>query len=179
MWIERLLEKIRRLEETEIMSCIYNEKVKRNAAPLVCLLVIFGLSLIMVSYFGTKIGLTQEMKTALDLVLTMLFLLAGYAVIAKSREVYRYSIIADDLIIHRISGDKNHLVRRVKLSEIRSLHYSRSGRRILGSVNSNYSRNLVKLGCCCEYQDEGNAKSFYFSPSQSMLNKINHSLRTS
>lgn len=161
------------------MSCIYNEKVKRSVAPLVCLLVIFGLSLIMVSYFGTKIGLTEEMKTAMDLVLTMVFLLAGYAVITKSREVYRYSIIADDLIIHRISGDKNHLVRRVKLSEISSLHYSKSRRNILGAVKRNYSKNLVKLGCCCEYQDEGNAKSFYFSPSQSMLNKINHSLRTS
>lgn len=161
------------------MSCIYNEKVKRSVAPLVCLLVIFGLSLIMVSYFGTKIGLTQEIKTAMDLVLTMIFLLAGYAVVAKSREVYRYSIIADDLIIHRISGDKNHLVRRVKLSEIKSLHYSRSKGNLLGAVKRNYSKNLVKLGCCCEYQDEGSAKAFYFSPSQSMLNKINHSLRTS
>ncbi|HCW73527.1 MAG TPA: hypothetical protein DHM90_06760 [Clostridiaceae bacterium] len=161
------------------MSCIYNEKVKRSVAPLVCLLVIFGLSLIMVSYFGTKIGLTEEMKTAMDLVLTMVFLLAGYAAVTKAREVYRYSIIADDLIIHRISGDKNHLVRRVKLSEISSLHYSRSKKNLLGAVKRNYSRNLVKLGCCCEYQDEGNAKSFYFSPSQSMLNKINHSLRTS
>ncbi len=100
------------------MSCIYNEKVKRSVAPLVCLLVIFGLSLIMVSYFGTKIGLTEEMKTAMDLVLTMVFLLAGYAAVTKAREVYRYSIIADDLIIHRISGDKNHLVRRVKLSAV-------------------------------------------------------------
>lgn len=176
MWIKRLEQESAHGGNSN-MSCIYNEKVKRSVTPLVCLLVVFGLSLLTVSYYGTRMGLSQEMKTALDLVLTMFFLLAGYATITKAREVYRYSIIADDLLIHRINGDKNHLVEKVRLSDIRSLERRISKKSLVKVIRNNYSENVIKLGCCCEYHEEGSDKSFYFSPSKSMLNKINNSLK--
>jgi len=161
------------------MGCIYNEKVKRNTKPLIGLLIIFGLSLMMVSIVGTKLGFHQEIKSAMDLVLAMIFLLAGYNVMAKTKEIYRYSIIADDLIIHRISGGKSHLVEKVKLSEIQALHNEKPRWNILGALTKNYSKNMMKLDFCCECTVEGNMKTFYFSPSQSMLNKISHAIETS
>ena len=93
----------------------------------------------------------------------MVFLLAGYHVIAKTKEVYRYSIIADDLIIHRISGEKSHLVEKVKLSEIQALHNKRPGWNLVRLLRKNYSVNMMKLDCCCECSVEGSRKSFYFS----------------
>ena len=161
------------------MSCIYNEKVKRSTKPLIGLLALFGLTLIVVSFLGAKMGLNQEVKSALDLILTMFFLLAGYNVIAKTKEIYRYSIIADDLIIHRISGEKSHLVEKVKLSEIHALHNKRPRGAILKAIRHNYSMNMMKLDLCCECTVEGNRKAFYFSPSPSMVNKISHALKAS
>lgn len=161
------------------MGCIYNEKVKRSAKPLVGLLIIFGVSLMVVSVLGTRAGLNEETKSTMDLVLAMFFLLAGYRVIAKTKEVYRYSIIADDLIIHRISGEKSHLVEKVKLSEIQALHNKRPGWNLIRLLRKNYSVNMMKLDCCCECSVEGTRKSFYFSPSPSMLNKISNALEAS
>jgi|SRR5690554_1347299 len=161
------------------MGCIYNEKVKRSAKPLIGLLIIFGVSLMAVSVLGRQAGLNQEVETTMDLVLTMFFLLAGYNVIAKTKEIYRYSIIADDLIIHRISGEKSHLVEKVKLSEIQALHKRKVGWNLMNALRKNYSVNMMKLDCCCECNVEGTTKSFYFSPSQSMLNKISHAREAS
>jgi hypothetical protein len=163
----------------KIMSCIYNEKVKRNIKPLIGLLIILGLSLVIVSFIGTKLGFHQEIKSAMDLVLAMVFLLAGYRVMAKTKEIYRYSIIADDLIIHRILGEKSYLVEKVKLSEIQALQNEKPRWNIIGALTKNYSRNMMKLDFCCKCKVEGNMKTFYFSPSQSMLKKISHAIETS
>lgn len=161
------------------MGCIYNEKVERNIAPLLILLMVFGLSLLSVSYYVSEMGWDREVSTILDLFLTLVFLLAGYAVIAKSRETYRYSIIGDELIIHRMSGEKNELVAKVRLQEIKKLHEKNTKTNLVGLIRKNYCQNVVRRGCLCEYHSEGGSKSFYFSPSPSMLNKIKTGLQAS
>lgn len=161
------------------MGCIYNEKVERNMKPLLILLMVFGLSLLSVSYYVSEMGWEREVSTILDLFLTLVFLLAGYAVFLKSRETYRYSIIGDELIIHRLSGEKNDLVAKVKLQEIKKLQEKNGRANLGGLIRKNYCQNVVRKGCLCEYQAEGGSKSFYFSPSPSMLNKIRTGLQAS
>lgn len=60
------------------MGCIYNEKVERNIAPLLILLMVFGLSLLSVSYYVSEMGWDREVSTILDLFLRLwcFFLLA-------------------------------------------------------------------------------------------------------
>ena len=161
------------------MGCIYNEKVERNIAPLLILLMVFGLSLLSVSYYVSEMGWDREVSTILDLFLTLVFLLAGYSVILKGRETYRYRIIGDELIIHRMTGEKNELVAKVKLHEIKKLHVKSHKTNLMGMIRKNYCENVVRKGCLCEYQAEGGSKSFYFSPSPSMLNKIQTGLQAS
>lgn len=161
------------------MGCIYNEKVERNMKPLLILLMVFGLSLLSVSYYVSEMGWEREVSTILDLFLTLVFLLAGYAVFLKGRETYRYSIIGDELIIHRLSGEKNDLVAKVKLQEIKKLQEKNGRANLGGLIRKNYCQNVVRKGCLCEYQAEGGSKSFYFSPSPSMLNKIRTGLQAS
>jgi hypothetical protein len=161
------------------MGCIYNEKVERNMTPLLILLMVFGLSLLSVSYYVSEMGWEREVSTILDLFLTLVFLLAGYAVFLKGRETYRYSIIGDELIIHRLSGEKNDLVAKVKLQEIKKLQEKNGRANLGGLIRKNYCQNVVRKGCLCEYQAEGGSKSFYFSPSPSMLNKIRTGLQAS
>lgn len=161
------------------MGCIYNEKVERNMTPLLILLMVFGLSLLSVSYYVSEMGWEREVSTILDLFLTLVFLLAGYAVFLKGRETYRYSIIGDELIIHRLSGEKNDLVAKVKLQEIKKLQEKNGRANLGGLIRKNYCQNVVRKGCLCEYQAKGGSKSFYFSPSPSMLNKIRTGLQAS
>lgn len=160
------------------MGCIYNEKVQRNVKPLFTLLLLFGGSLMLLSLYVKDRGWGQEANNFLDLLLTLLFLLAGYGVLEKGRETYRYSIIGEELIIHRIGQGANELVARVKLSKIHRLHEPKRKTILQGVLSKNYCRSIAG-GCLCEYQEQGSRKSFYFSPSPSLLLKIKEGLQAS
>ena len=157
------------------MACIYNEKVKRSMKPLVLLLALLGVSLMLVSYFGKSLGLSSDMEMAIDLVLTLVFLFAGYNVYSMSSEVYRYSIIADDFLIHKISGGNNKLLEKMKLYDIKALEATKNRREVLRNLKNNYSGNLTKPGYYCEYRSNGKNRTFRFDPSACMINKINNS----
>lgn len=159
------------------MSCIYNEKVKRSIKPFVVLLVLFGMSLMAVSYFGKGLNLHRDMETTIDMILALLFLLAGYHVYMMSNDIYRYSIIADDFLIHRINCGKNKLVHKIKLTEIKSIDMMKSKKEFPKNFRNNFSENFTKPGYSCEYCKEGKDKIFYFDPSAGMINKLNNSDR--
>ena len=159
------------------MSCIYNEKVKRSIKPFVVLLVLFGMSLMAVSYFGKRLNLHRDMETTIDMILALLFLLAGYHVYMMSNDIYRYSIIADDFLIHRINCGKNKLVHKIKLTEIKSIDMMKSKKEFPKNFRNNFSENFTKPGYSCEYCKEGKDKIFYFDPSVGMINKLNNSDR--
>ncbi len=159
------------------MACIYNERVKKSIVPLAIGLLILGLSLMTISYYGTKLGVHPSLKTELDLLLTALFLLTSYSGLSNSRNSYRYSIIADDLIIHRMCGDRNHVIERVKLSEIMSLQKVKNPQDFLRGFRRTYTENLLKKDYLCAYETQSGIRTFYFSPSPCMINKLNHSMK--
>ena len=158
------------------MACIYNERVKKSIVPLVIGLLMLGLSLITLSYYGIKLGVHPAFKTEMDLLLTTLFLLTSYNGMSRSRHTYRYSIIADDLIIHRMCGDKNHVIEKVKLSEIQSIRKVNKPQDFLRGFHRTYSVNLLKKDYVCAYSTKKGKRTFYFSPSPCMMNKLNNSM---
>lgn len=160
-----------------LMGCIYNEKVKRSATPFIFLLVLFGILLVLISVISKEMGFPPALRTELDLVLTMIFLLAGYRVFLRSKDVYRYSIIADDLLIHRINGNRNLLVAKVKLAQIHSLECPDKKSELLKYLNKNYSEGFTKGAYCCKYLLDGEKKAFIFNPSKGMVNKLNTALK--
>ncbi len=159
------------------MACIYNERVKKSIVPLAIGLLILGLSLITLSYYGTKLGVHPSFKTEMDLLLTTLFLLTSYRGLSRSRHSYRYSIIADDLIIHRMCGDHNHVIEKVKLSEIQSLRKVKNPTDFLRGFRRTYTENLLKKDYICAYENQSGKRTFYFSPSPCMINKLNLSMK--
>lgn len=159
------------------MACIYNERVKKSVVPLAIGLVFLGLSLITLSRYGVKLGVHPSFKTELDLLLSTLFIIASYSGLSRSRHSFRYSIIADDLIIHKMCGDKNHVIEKVKLSQIKSLRKVKKMRNLILGLNRTYSENPLKKDYLCAYETEGNKRTFYFSPSPCMINKLNNSMK--
>ena len=165
------------MKEVNKMSCIYNEKVKRSIKPFVVLLILFGMSLMAVSYFGKGLNLHRDMETTIDMILALIFLLAGYHVYMMSNDIYRYSIIADDFLIHRINCGKNKLVHKIKLTDIKSIDMMKSKKEFPKNFRNNFSENFTKPGYSCEYCKEGKDKVFYFDPSVGMISKLNNSDR--
>jgi len=159
------------------MSCIYNEKVKRSIKPFVVLLVLFGISLVAVSYFGKGLNLNNDMETTVDMILALIFLLSGYHVYMMSNDIYRYSIIADDFLIHRINCGRNKLVHKIKLTDIKSIDMMKNKREFPKNFRNNFSENFTKPGYSCEYCIKGKDKTFYFDPSVGMVSKLYNSER--
>lgn len=159
------------------MACIYNERVKKSILPIFLGLLVLGLSFITFSSYGIKFGVDPSLKTELDLVLITLFLLAAYSGLAKSRHSFRYSIIADEMIIHRMCGSKNYVIEKVKLNKIKTICKVKKSQALMSGFKRTYSESLLKKDYLCAYETEQGSRTFYFSPSPSMISKLNTSIK--
>lgn len=159
------------------MACIYNERVKKSVGPILLGLVFLGLSLMTLSSYGTALGVSPSLKTELDLLLITLFLLASYSGLTKSRHSFRYSIIADEMIIHRMCGSKNHVIEKVKLNKIKTISKVKRPQNFMKGFGRTYTENLLKKDYLCAYETENGNRTFYFSPSPCMINKLNSSIK--
>lgn len=160
------------------MACIYNEKVERKGTPILLLLIFLGLSLIVASYFFKTMGLPSYMEAIADTILIFGYGYIGYQSYHVTKESYKYSIIADDLIINRLSSDKNRVVEKVKIENITYFGEVKSSEKNLSKAKGkNYTCEFTKGRYCCVYNVGGLEKKFYFKPSLCMVNKIESSMR--
>ncbi|MEW9094582.1 MAG: hypothetical protein AB2417_05815 [Clostridiaceae bacterium] len=87
---------------------------------------------------------------------------------------YTYSIIADQFIIHRISGNEDKVVENIKLWDIEYVGQENllvSHRKIFNARRYICSAFNVKP-CYCIYRDGDKMKKFYFEPSDDLIKKI-------
>jgi hypothetical protein len=159
------------------MACIYNEKVERKGTPLLLVLIAVTLSLLIASYLSKAAGVAGTYRLIVDSVLVMGFLYLMYSSFHMSKECYRYSIIADDLLIHRMSGDKPLLVERVKVADIRYFGEVGKNPEVSRVRGSNYTCEFMKGRYCLVYEDGGREKKFFFKPSTCMIGKIQNSMK--
>lgn len=159
------------------MACIYNEKVERKGTPLLLGLIALTLSFLIASYLSKAAGVSGTYRLIFDSALVMGFLYLMYGSFHMSKECYRYSIIADDLLIHRMNGDTPQLVERVKVSDIR--YFGEVGKNpVVSRVRgSNYTCEFMKGRYCLVYEDGGREKKFFFKPSACMIGKIHNSMK--
>lgn len=159
------------------MACIYNERVEKSSIPVLVGLIFLGLSLMTLSSYGTKLGVDPSFKAELDLMLITLFLLASYSGLTRSRHSFRYSIIADEMIIHRMCGSKNYVIEKVKLNKIKAISKVEKPQDFMRGFSRTYSESLLKKDYLCAYETEAGNRTFYFSPSPCMINKLNTSIK--
>lgn len=159
------------------MACIYNEKVERKGTPLLLGLIALTLSLLIASYLSKAAGVAGMYRIIVDTVLVMGFLYIMYSSFNMSKECYRYSIIADDLLIHRMNGDKPQLVERVKVSDISYFGEVGKNPDVSKVRGSNYTCEFMKGRYCLVYREGGREKKFFFKPSACMIGKIQNSMR--
>lgn len=94
--------------------------------------------------------------------------------IKRLRTKYKYSLIQDELIIHKITGESENLLEIVNLADIQ---YIGRSDKITDKLNFHGVKryDFCKLrtkNYICVYKLEGRLKKFYFNPSDRLIRNI-------
>lgn len=94
--------------------------------------------------------------------------------IEKYKTDYKYSIIANQFIIHAVRGNLEKLLVNIKLSDIVFIGDKEAiqPKVDISSTNKYVTSFFKKKCCCCIYRDGEEYRRFYFEPSKFLLDKI-------
>ncbi len=97
-----------------------------------------------------------------------------YIEFSKCTVKYKYSIVADQFIIHKIKGDEVKILEDIKLKDIEFIGKYRNCK---GDIHISSSKKYIcstSFGkkFCCVYKLGDKFKKFYFEPSDSLMSKI-------
>lgn len=158
------------------MGTLHREVIKRRKVRGIVLSIIVLCMMITVSNFIGQIPANQSgTKTFID---TLISILTGGFVffeILRCRTKYKYSIIVDKLIIHKICSGDQRILENIKISNI--VHIDKIGyykpRKFSISSTRVYLCNILSSNTyCCIYKNEEKYRKFYFQPSKELVNKI-------
>lgn len=93
--------------------------------------------------------------------------------VSKCRTRYKYSIIADQFIIHKLKGQHDKVVENIKLN---SIEHIEKGHALTAHVlrNKKYICSLIDRDVyCCSYREGNRTRKFYFQPSNELAQKLN------
>lgn len=158
------------------MRTMYKEEVARKKLPSVFGIFILLLFVICISDVVEKIYIADK---SIGVVTNPLFMIvmtaAAIFVSLKCKEKYKYSIIADQLIIHNVIGREQVVVENIKLKDIEYIGRVKELMERFDVVSTKkYVCTYSKASSyCCIYKDEKKYKKFYFQPSENFVNKIN------
>lgn len=154
---------------------MYKEMVQRKKFPAVVLLFITLITFICLSDLLPKISIGSiNLKSFITMFFNTLMIVLCYIEFSKCKVKYKYSIVADQFIIHKIRGEEVKILEDIKLKDIEfigkysncntDVHITSSKKYICSTFNgSNF---------CCVYKTGDKFKKFYFQPSDGLINKI-------
>ncbi|MBE6065988.1 hypothetical protein [Clostridium cochlearium] len=154
------------------MGNMYKETVTRKKAIsfikvfIILISVLFLLSIIEIIY-------ENNMKL-ITIIVNILFIIFLFTELFKCKVKYTYSIIADQFIIHKISGLRDKVVENIKIKDIEYIGKDDLVR-FKGKLitNKKYMCHTYKLRpYCCIYRENNKYKKFYFQPSMDLIEKI-------
>lgn len=158
------------------MGSMHKEIITRKKAPGFCVIfifLIFTLFLVQaiqrVELFGIDIGYI------VSVVLESLIIVSIIFEIIKCKVKYKYFIVADQFIIHKMKGAEDKVVENIKIRNIefmgklKEYKANNSFECTKKYTCSLFNRDLY----CCVYREGSKLKRFYFEPSSSLLEKIN------
>ena len=154
---------------------MYKEMVQRKKFPAVVLLFITLITFICLSDLLSKISINSiNIKTFVTMLFNTLMIALCYIEFSKCKVKYKYSIVADQFIIHKIRGEEVKILEDIKLKDIEfigknsncntDIHISSSKKYMCSTFNGSKF--------CCVYKVGAKFKKFYFEPSDGLMNKI-------
>ena len=149
--------------------------VQRKKFPAVISLFIILIVFICLSDLLPKASIGSiNIKTFITLFFNMTMIVLCYIQFSKCKVKYKYLIVADQFIIHKIRGEEVTIREDIKLKDIEfigkdsncssDIHISSSKKYICST--------FIGSKFCCVYKAGNNFKKFYFEPSDCFMNKI-------
>ncbi len=158
------------------MGIMQKETISHRRSNAIIASVIFGSAMI---FLGRAIGNIRLYNTKIEVVTDPLLIFMTLAIFAilfrKCRVSYKYSVIADQLIIHKVISEKQKVLEDIKVEDIvylgedkdRIKEFSTKGCR-------SYTCRNFEAKKCCIYKKNNKTYKFYFQASDRFVNKVNN-----
>ena len=154
---------------------MHKEIVQRKKIPVVILLFIILITFICLSDILSKISIGDiNTKIFVTMFFNILMITLCYIEFLKCKVKYKYSIVADQFIIHKMKGEEITIVEDIKLKNIEFIgKYSNCNGDIHISSSKKYiCSTFIGSKFCCVYKVGDKFQKFYFEPSDGLMNKI-------
>ncbi len=154
---------------------MYKEMVQRKKFPAIVLLFITLITFICLSDLLPKLSIGSiNIKTFVTMFFNTLMIALCYVEFSKCKVKYKYSIVADQFIIHKIKGEAVTILEDIKLKNIEYIgRYCNYNSNIHITSSKKYiCSTFVVSKFCCVYKVGDKLKKFYFEPSDGLMKKI-------
>jgi len=159
---------------------IYREIVERKKLPVILKLFIILTIVIYISDFLGKFMIgTYSLRRASKFFFAFVMLIIIIQELKKCVIKYRYSVIEDELIIHKLNGNDEKIVEDIKFKDIKFIGTPKD-KNIKFDVekSKNYIASMFSFEkYCCIYKEGDKFKKFYFEPSNKLLKNIKKSIK--
>ncbi|MEA4825398.1 MAG: hypothetical protein VB130_02010 [Clostridium sp.] len=155
---------------------MYKETVARRKVPSIFIIVLYLTTYLVVSDIITNLRIGQYIiGEYLTILLTFLVFFTIVRQVNKCKIKYKYSIIADELIIYKLKGCREEVIESIKLKDIEYVEK-------ISKFKFNLNRFFCKKCAClnfindvyaCKYSNGYRSGKFYFEPSYKLVDKIN------
>jgi len=154
---------------------MYKEMVERKKFPAIVLLFITLITVICLSDLLPKVSIGSiNIRTFITMFFNTLMIALCYVEFSKCKVKYKYSIVVDQFIIHRIKGGEVKILEDIKLKDIQYIgkYCNYNSDMHISSSKKYICSTFVGNKFCCVYKVGDKLKKFYFEPSVSLMNKI-------
>lgn len=155
---------------------MHKEVVGRKKAPVIAI-VFFVITFMLYIHEGLNYIDFDNSRTLL--ILNIIVLLVTLLIIAREykscKVYYKYAIIANKLIINKISGDTEDNLTSVNITDIvyigkKTDDVKKYNAKAIGCF---MCEKLRAKQCCCIYKKNGNYYKFNFQPSENFVERVN------
>jgi hypothetical protein len=159
------------------MGLMYKEIVFRRKLPvMITFFFIMTIMLYLLKISEIMNLIPIYMSREIDLLCLFILILFGAYEIQKCQIQYKYSIIADQLIIHKVKGKNQELVEDINIQDIKYIGYINKLNDIkINCKKKKYICSLINMNkYCCIYSNGHRFNKIYFEPSSELIEKLKY-----
>ncbi|MGL5615267.1 MAG: hypothetical protein ACRDD2_03420 [Sarcina sp.] len=159
------------------MGIMHKEIIEQRRDKAIVLAIIFASVMIgLAKFVGGFKFFNYKLEYITDPIFILTTLIILYIAFRKTKTSYKYSIVSDRLLIHRINSKEQRVLENIKLDRI--VYFGNEKNKVKDYKGKQVKKYICKLlskkAYCCVYENEGNYNKFYFQPSNEFIKKINN-----
>jgi hypothetical protein len=147
---------------------------RKKASAIVVSIIVLCLMIVLSNYNQSVVIYNQQVSIFIDISIIVLTIAFGVLQVLRCRTYYKYSIVADKLIIHKVKSTEQVTLENINIKDIVYLgKIISSPKKYPISSTRLYVCNILGLKTyCCIYKNAHKYKKFYFQPSEELINKL-------